>query len=361
MKRVRGLWPRILDRENLRLATLKALRTKRDRTEVRSYVADLDNNLQRMLVQLSEDSFPLGRYHQFVIFDPKERIITAPCFEERVLHHALMNHCEPVFEKWFIHDTYACRLGKGRNQAVKRAREFAGRNSFFLKMDIRKYFDSISHDRLLDRLTRLFKEAPLLRLFDRIVRVYRGQLETGLPIGSLTSQHFANFYLGHFDRFVKESLRVKNYVRYMDDMVLWGDSASDLIGKRDECIAYLDEQLGLGCKGEPYINRTRHGMDFLGCRVWPTHITLNRRSRIRFRRQLQKIERQYAEGSIGAIELQRRATAMVSFVQAAEVSSWRFRTRMLEQAPGGWSQGLEPGEPRRQLEQHAGELPVGEP
>ena len=154
--------------------------------------------------------FPLGVYHQFTIFDPKERLITAPCFRERVLHHAIMNVCEPVFERWLIADTFACRKGKGRIVALERARTFAGRFPFFLKFDIRKYFDSISHDDPVGPAAAdLQGPSRLLMLLDRIIAAYETAPGRGLPIGSLTSQHFANFYLGWFDRFVKEDLGVR--------------------------------------------------------------------------------------------------------------------------------------------------------
>ena len=170
----------------------------------------------------------MGRFRQFVIRDPKERIISAPPFAERVLHHALMNVCEPHLERWLIPDTFACRAGKGRDRRSRSRRHFAGRFPFFFKLDIRKYFDSVPHDRLLDRLARRFKDRPLLDLFGRIVRSFRASLGRGLPIGSLTSQHFANFYLGWFDRFVKETLRLRGYMRYMDDMALWADDRATL-------------------------------------------------------------------------------------------------------------------------------------
>ena len=117
-----------------------------------------------MACSLDDGTFPVGRFHQFVIRDPKERIITAPCFPERVLHHALMNVCEEVFERWLITDSYACRAGRGRIAALSRAQGFAGRFPCFLKLDIRKYFDSVPHDEVLARLGRIFKDRPLLAI-----------------------------------------------------------------------------------------------------------------------------------------------------------------------------------------------------
>ncbi len=169
---------------------------------------------------------------------------------------------------------------------LSRAQEFARRFPFFLKIDVRKYFDSISHETLLSRLRLLFKDRRLLDLFERIVHSFRGNLGRGLPIGSLTSQHLANFYLGWFDRYAKETLRLKGYVRYMDDMALWADSAATLKTALALAREHLWAQLRLELKDYPYINRTEHGMNFLGCRVFSDRITLNRASRVRFRRKL---------------------------------------------------------------------------
>ncbi len=172
MRRVNHLFDQIADRDNLRLAVHKALRGKRSKGDARAFVARLDDNLNEMRAALLADDFPVGLYHQFTIFDPKERLISAPCFRERVLHHAIMNVSEPVFERWLISDTFACRKKKGRIAALQRARVFSRRFPFFLKMDIRKYFDSISHPLLIARLHRLFKDRRLLELLERVIAAY---------------------------------------------------------------------------------------------------------------------------------------------------------------------------------------------
>jgi len=227
-----------------------------------------------MAAQLRAGTFPLGRFHQFVIHDPKERVITAPCFPERVAHHAILAVCGPVLDRWLIPDTFACRAGKGRVAAVARTAEFARRFPYFLKLDIRKYFDSIPHERLLTRLARRIKDRRALDLFARVVGSFRGELGRGLPIGSLTSQHLANFYLGWFDREVKEQWRVPGYVRYMDDMGLLSTDRDELRRAEGKAAVWLREELGLEVKPTPYRNRTAAGMDFLGCRVFPDHVTL---------------------------------------------------------------------------------------
>ena len=333
MKRIGHLFERIVDWNNLRLAFCRAARGKRNRESVRTFARDLDGNLARLAEGLRAGSLTLGRSNEFVIFDPKERTITAPWFEERVLHHAVMNVCEPVFGRWLVHDTYACRRGRGRLVALHRARELAGHYPFFLKLDIRKYFHSISHSILLGRLERIFKDRRLLDLFGQIVGSFQTDAGRGLPIGALTSQHFANFYLGWFDRYAKESLRAGGYVRYMDDMLLWGTSSEV---SRDHLHAtedFLATELELQLKPTPYINRSSLGAQFLGCRVFPGYLLLNRRSRDRFRRKLGDLERRYLQGEIDELELQTRGTALLAFVQAGGVKSWKFRQAVLEQLP----------------------------
>jgi hypothetical protein len=329
MKRAQGLFDRILDRDNLRLAASKAMRGKRHRPEVIRFAQDAERQLADLAASVRDGSLPLGRFHQFIIHDPKERIITAPIFIERVLHHAIMNVCEPVFERWLIADTFACRRGLGRDRAIDRARQFACRHRFYLKLDIRKYFDSIDHAILLQRLARLFKDRPLLDLFARIIGSFRSEAGSGLPIGSLTSQHFANFYLGQLDRFVKETRRVRGYVRYMDDMALWSDSKESLRGDLAAMTEFLKAELRLEWKPTPFLNRTSQGMDFLGFRVHPTHVTLNSRSKLRYRRQVRNVINLGRRGRLDPTAMQARLVAMTAFARTAGVSSWRFRDRFL--------------------------------
>jgi RNA-directed DNA polymerase len=346
MKRAGRLMERVIERDNLRLAFWKAARGKRTKRDAALFAARLDGNLEDLARELDEETYAAGPYHQFTIYDPKQRLITAPCFRDRVVHHAIMNVCEPEFDRFLIDDTFACRRGKGRIAAVERARDFARRCDFFLKLDIRRYFDSIAHSVLRQRLARRFKDRRLLDLFGRIISGYETAPERGVPIGSLTSQHFANFYLGWLDRFVKETLRAGGYVRYMDDFVVWGEDRRELRVARDQIGEFLVHELCLELKPDPYINRCRVGMDFLGCRIYPSHTTLNRRSRIRFQRQLKRLVREHQRGNLGSPELQCRATALVAFTNAGRTASWRWRNRVLGSLPVD-DQGLVPGYPGR--------------
>ena len=181
MRRAGNLFDRISEFENLRLAFHKAARGRRGQAVVRQFAASLDQRIATMSVAIAEGAFPIGRFQQFLIRDPKERVITAPCFDERVLHHAIMNICEPVMDRWLIDDTFACRTGKGRELAIQRAQYFARNAAWSLKLDVRRFFDSVPHATLMMLLERRFKDRRLLELLTRIITAYRGELGSVCP------------------------------------------------------------------------------------------------------------------------------------------------------------------------------------
>ena len=349
---------KIADAENLRLAFWKAAKGKRGKADCVAFRERLDENLAALRAELLEGDVPVGNYHYFTVHDPKERLICAATFRERVLHHAVMNVCEPVLERAAVFDSYACRKGKGRLLAVERAQGYARTHGWFLKMDIRKYFDSIDHETLRALLGRKFKDPELLRLVDRILASYQTAPGRGLPIGNLTSQHFANFYLAPLDRFLKEELRRGAYVRYMDDFVVWGESGRELRGVWERVRSFLTAELKLELKANTAINRTACGMDFLGYRLFPGTVRLARRSKVRFARKFRRYEAAHRCGRWSELMLQQRMTALLAFVMPAE--SGAFRRHVMERF-GVAARRLEPRDSRRQLEQQRQELPVSQP
>ncbi len=358
MKRVGGLMPLIAEPDNLREAFLKAARGKHGKADCRTFQSRLDENLETLRQELLAGEVRVGDYHRFTIFGPKERTICAASFGQRVLHHAVMAVCEPVLERAAVFDSYACRKGKGRLAAVERARGYARRHEWFLKMDVRKYFDSIHHETLAGLLGRKFKDRPVLALFGKIIGSYETAPGRGLPIGNLTSQHFANYYLAPLDRFIKERLGRRAYVRYMDDFVVWGSRREELSDVRAQVHGFLAERLKLELKAEPVLNRTAVGMDFLGYRLFPDRMRLARRSKVRFARKFRGYERAFLEGDWGEAQLQQRVQALLAFVMPTDSAA--FRRHVLERF-GVAAIGLEPRDSRRQLEQQRQELPLGEP
>jgi hypothetical protein len=316
MKSCRVRLEEIASPDNLREAFLRAARGKSHRGDVIAFRANLDAELAALSQEILAGAVRVGEFTAFTIHEPKERRIHAPCFRERVLHHALVGPCEADFERWHIADTYACRRGRGREAALRRAEHYAARHGWFLKLDVERYFDSIPHATLLADVARRFRDARVVALWRRIVEAYAAAPGRGLPIGALTSQHLANLFLARIDRHARETLRVPGYARYMDDMALWGEHA-ELKQARREIERVLRDELGLRLKPTWHLQPTARGMDFLGYRVFPHGSQLARASRRRFLRRWAWIERARERGAIEEAAAQRRVLALAAFVRVA--------------------------------------------
>ncbi len=314
MKRVNNLYERIYDLNNLYLAYYKASKGKKNKQSVIDFSNDLDRNLSDLQSQFIRRDVVFGDYYYFMITDPKERLICASPFSERVAQHAIINITEEYFENFQIFDSYACRKGKGVHRAVNRAFSMCKKYKYFLKLDVRKYFDSIDHVVLHRLLERRFKDIDLLSLFWAIIDSYKTSPGKGLPIGNLSSQYFANFYLAYFDRFIKQDLRVKDYVRYMDDFLLFSNSMDDLLNLLDSVKSFLNTHLLIDVK-EPIINKVSDGFPFLGCRVYNNKILLSSRSRKRLKRKLVYYEKNYLDGFWDIDELVSHVNPLIEFTK----------------------------------------------
>lgn len=332
MKRTGNLIEPIAEMDNLRLAFWKANRAKEGKLENREFAANLSSNLLQMRNDILCGDVSVGDYHYFKIFDPKERTICAASFRERVLHHAIMNVCHHVFERFQIYDSYATRIGKGQYAALERAKIFQKKYMWFCKLDVRKYFDSVNHDVLIDLLRRKFKDKKLLLLFEKIIHSYYTKKGQGLPIGNLTSQYFANFYLGHADHFIEEELRISAYLRYMDDMVFWGNDKKNLLLKRNLFVEYINKRLKLDVKPD-CINRNDKGLPFLGYVLFPRISRLNKRSKARFIRKLKIYELLLAKNIWTQENFALHVLPLISFTEFAE--SKNFRKKICESKETG--------------------------
>jgi len=285
MKRAGNLIQKISHFDNLQLAYYKAKKGKEAKLEVIKYAKNLTQNLKILQQEIETGNVNVGNYHFFTIYEPKERKIVAASFSERVLHHAIMNICHPYFEKKLIYDTYATRKNKGTYKALDRAKIFTKKNKYFVKFDIRKYFDSIDHTILNKMLECLFKDKILLTIFKKIINSYPKEKGKGLAIGNLTSQYFANRYLGDLDHFIKHTLRIKAYVRYMDDFVIWHNSKDVLINASKQIEIFLKQQLNLVLKYKQ-LNKSYFGLSFLSYRLFPNKITLTQKAKKRFKTKI---------------------------------------------------------------------------
>lgn len=322
MKRANHLIPLIADPDNLRLAFWKARKGKNHAQQVEAYRSRLDKNLTALREQITTGLLDVGKYHYFRVYEPKERLICAAAFDEQVLHHALMNVCHEHFERHQIFDSYASRKGKGNHAAIARARSFTKQYDWYLKLDVRKFFETIHHGVLKAQLAHLFKERRLLEVFGKIIDSYEAQPQRGVPIGNLSSQYFANHYLSGLDHFIKEKLGVKVYVRYMDDMVLWSKDKAALKSALVEITAYIEGTLH--CKLKPVqLQRCRLGLPFLGYRLLPYQTRLLQQSKQRFIRKLNIAEEYLESGEWCQATYQRHVLPLLAFTRHADTEAFR--------------------------------------
>lgn len=323
MKRLGGVFDSVCDYGNLLLAFWKVQRGKQSRPDIVAFREGLDGRLLELSAQLQAGRYDFGHYHSFRVFDPKERTIHAAPVRERVIHHAVINHCGEWLEKGLIDDSYACRCGKGQHAALRRAEEFARHHEWCLKLDIKSYFDSIDHSLLMAKLNRRIKDVRLMGLFDELLNSYHTELGKGLPIGNLTSQYFANLYLDPFDRWAG-SRAGRSYLRYMDDMLVFG-THEDLWALQKDAVAWTQENLLLTIKHGGDLLRISRGVDFLGFQLRRDHLRLNRRSKRRFIFKMKELRSHLASGAITETRYQQRATALCAFIQQGDTYHFRLQ------------------------------------
>ncbi len=294
MKTYGNLMEQVCAYGNLLLAYRKASLGKRSRPEVAAFFYGLEKTLFSLKASLLDGTWTPGPYRTFTIYEPKKRTISAAPFEDRVVHHAICNIIEPVFDKTFIYDSCACRTDKGTHFGVGRLQKFVRSlpeqgNYYALKCDVKNYFGSINHGILMEILVGKIRDKKLLELLERIVSSTPGQ--KGIPIGNLTSQLFANVYLNELDCFAKHALRAKYYVRYMDDFVLLGQK-EELNAAKERVARFLANSLDLTLHPhKANVFPLRCGVDFCGYSVFRSHRKLRAGSVRRFARKLRRMKK----------------------------------------------------------------------
>ena len=291
MKRVGYLFEQVISFENLISAARKATRGKKTKSDVADFLFHLETNICDLQQELATSSYRPEPYKMFTVYEPKERLICCSHIRDRVVHHALCSVLEPWIEKRLISDSYACRRGKGTHRAIDRVQQYSRSHGYFIKADISKYFASIDHERLKNLLRRMFKDLRVLKLLDDIIdHAVPGHIDgKGLPIGNLTSQHFANLYLGELDLFVKNQLCVKGYVRYMDDFIVFAptkEKASEYLRAIEWFVGeHLDLTLNQRVQVLAPVSR---GVPFLGFNIYPHLVRIKRQNLVRLRRKVRR-------------------------------------------------------------------------
>ncbi|MDE0401531.1 MAG: RNA-directed DNA polymerase [Candidatus Poribacteria bacterium] len=340
MKTHNRFFQKVCSFDNLVSAARKAQRGKRFQDQVAAFNFHLERELYRLQAELQTQTYRPGPYYEFHVYEPKLRKISAAPYRDRVVHHALCNIIEPIFDPTFVFDSYACRKGKGTHKAVDRFTEFSRKNTYVLKCDIKKYFPSIDHEILKTLFRRKIRDPEVLWLLDLIVdssnpqeyvrEYFEGDdlltplnRRRGIPIGNLTSQFFANIYLNGFDHFVKENLRCRYYIRYMDDFVVLDKDKPRLHQVKHEmegCLAQLRLKLHAHkCQVFP----VKDGTDFLGYQVFPTHRRLRPSSVRRARRRLQGLREDYDNGKISWADVNHSVQSWLGHVKHANTYGLR--------------------------------------
>jgi RNA-directed DNA polymerase len=346
IKTYKNLYPRVWVWENLYLAYRRACKGKRGRAPAATFEWNLEGNLVCLQDELMAQTYRPGPYDSFYIHEPKRRLISAAPFRDRVVHHALCNVIGPIFERCFIHDSYANRMGKGTHRALDRCQEFARRYRYVLQCDVRQFFPSIDHAILRGILGRTLADAEVMWLIDRILESGVGVLSAeyemawfpgddllaavrprGLPIGNLTSQFWANTYLNGLDHFVKRDLKCPAYLRYVDDFLLFADDKGCLWKWRSAIIEHV-----AGLRLTLHENRAQprpvtEGIPFLGFVVYPTHRRLKRRKGVLFQRRLRQLLAAYRQGKIPFERLDASVRGWVNHVRHGD--TWGLRRAVL--------------------------------
>lgn len=339
MKREGNLMPQICTYENALSAYNKARQCKRYRIEVLKYEHNREENLLRAVDELKNLSYVPGDYRVFEVYEPKKRLIMALPFHDRVVHHMIVSKIEPVFERKFIHHSYACRKGKGEHAASDQLSRWLyneevlnGKRIYALKGDIYHYFQSIDHDILKREVRRSIKDKNLLVLTDRIID-HNGSFPdgVGIPVGNLTSQLYANVYLNKLDMFVKTELHVDKYMRYMDDFILLSDDIDELRYWLGEIDIFVNGQLNLRLNKNTTIVCAKNGVDFVGYRHWNSTKKV-RKGAIRRMRILLK---DYKNGNVSEEFVEKSFQSRIGGMQHADtyhlIEKYKEELRLIKQ------------------------------
>jgi retron-type reverse transcriptase len=344
-----NLYDKICHPLNLWRAYKDAARGKHYQPAAAFFEYDLEKNLIEIEQKLKDETYQPGGYHSFRIEKPKRRLVNAAPFRDRVVHHALMNVIEPLFERQFIFDSYANRVGKGTHAALDRCTYYLRRYKYVMHLDVRQFFPSIDHQVLLSILSRSIGDKHAMNLICKIITsgngvqadeydmvyfsgddIFSVSRPRGLPIGNLTSQHWANVYLNELDQYVKRILKCRAYIRYVDDEVLFTNEKEQLNQWRVEVIQYL-QTLRLTIHEESAQPRPSYmGVSFLGFQVFPDHRRLKPANGYAFQRRLKNMLLFFQSGELSQQDLTICVQSWINHVRYGD--TWGLRRAVLSSA-----------------------------
>jgi len=332
MKTYKNIYQKVCSFDNLILAFRKARKGKSKKDYVIKFESNLDENLRLLQSDLINKIYSPCNLKKFVIRDPKTRTIHASIFRDRIVHHAIINILNLIYEKIFIYDSFASRKFKGTHKAVKRFESFIKKVSsngkliknnfnnnsikgYVLKADFRHYFDTINQEILIEILRKKIKDEDLIWLIKSVLKNFETDKKVGMPLGNYTSQFFANVYLNELDYYIKHILKAKYYIRYVDDFVI--------LQKNKKRLEYFLKHINyfLPClkiklhKDKTEIHALRNGITFLGYRIFYHYKLLRERNIRYFRKKLEKNIALYKNKEISLEQLESRINGWLGYAK----------------------------------------------
>lgn len=335
MKTYNDLWESVTSFENLCKAFYKAKKGRSGNPEILYCFFNLEKKLFNIQEELLSQTYKTGKYRVFKVYEPKERIIKAVPFRDRIVHHALCNVVEPIFESRFIFDSFACRKRKGSHKGLKRVRHviqncFKGRDGYALKCDVKKYFPSVDHNKLKEIIKKRIKDENVIKVVNEIIDSDNSQFGwcKGIPIGNLTSQLFANIYLNELDQFVKHKLRVRHYFRYVDDFLIFSESKQQLHVYKHEIKTFLKTICLTIPQEKTRIFKIKDGVDFVGYKIHPEFTRLRKSNIKKFSKRIKILKRLL---STNAIQKTRVEASMQSwFGHASHANAYKIVSLVMQ-------------------------------
>jgi retron-type reverse transcriptase len=314
-KQIKNVYSTLCTYENLYKAYIQARKCKRYRNEILEFSFNLEENLLDINRELENNTYKVGSYREFYIYEPKQRLIMALPFKDRIVQWGIYQLLNPVFDKSYIYDSYGCRIGKGTLKAIQRLHywlRLVGKKDkkfYYLKLDVSKYYYRVDHEILIDILKKRVKDNRMIEILKTIIN-YKGTLfglklngdvnnlddripGKGIPIGNLTSQMFANLYLNELDQYCKRTLSIKYYIRYMDDVIILSDDKKQLHDYKNLIQKFLERKLKLNLNKKTAIRPISCGIEFVGYRLWPTHVKIRKSTSLKMKKRIKYVKKQY--------------------------------------------------------------------
>lgn len=318
MKRHGKLFEKLVDIENIHNAYKAAKKGKSWQDTIKKFDKNLESNLLEIQKSLIDKTLTTSEYTLKTIHEPKKRIIyRLPFNPDRIVQHVLMNVLEPIWEGLFIHDSYACRKGKGIHKASQRTMQFireVGAEGYCLKMDISKFYPSMNHDILYGIIQRKIKCKDTLWLIRNIIYSMDGG--KNVPIGNYTSQWFGNLYMNEIDQYLKHEHKIRHYLRYCDDFLVIHEDKKYLSELAEIIREYIAEKLKLTfskCNVFPITQ----GIDFVGYRHFPNHILVRKSTTKRVRRRMKALPELLHKGKITELQYQSSIASTMGWLKWA--------------------------------------------